>query len=355
MAKKLFIPGPTEVGPEVLKALSTPQIGHRGKDFEELYSRVSGKLCAFLGTKHAVYLLTSSATGAMEGAVRNLSRKRVLNLTCGAFSERWHEITVANGLAADTIAVEWGEPNLPDPLDKALATGKYDLVTLVHNETSTGVMNPLAEIASVVKRYPDVLLAVDTVTSMAVVDIPIDQLGLDVVLAGSQKGFGLPAGLTVCAVSERALERAKTIPCRGYYFDFLDIDEYHRKNQTPATPAIPLLFALDKRLDLIAAMGRDRWFSRQLEMAERTRRWAGRFFACFARAGYESVSLTAVKNTRGANIEVLSKELARRGIAFSNGYGKLKEKTFRISHMGDLTLEDLEVLLGHIEEILSLK
>ncbi len=355
MFKKLFIPGPTQVGPEILQTLARPQIGHRGKEFESLYASVNSRLKEFLRTRSSIYLITASATGAMEGAVRNLVKKRCLNVTCGAFSERWNEITVANGLPADALSVEWGQPNLPDSVDKALASGKYDTVTVVHNETSTGVMNPLSEISRAVKKHPGVLLAVDTVTSMAVVDIPIDELGLDVVLAGTQKGFGLPAGLTVCCVSERALERARTIEHRGYYFDFLDIEEYHRKNQTPATPPIPFLYALDKRLELILAMGRDRWFGRHLAMAERTRRWADEHFARFAPKGYESVSLTAVKNTRGVSIEALDKELGKRGMTLSNGYGKLKEKTFRIGHMGDLAMEDLETLLGSIEEILGLK
>jgi aspartate aminotransferase-like enzyme len=298
MAKKLFIPGPTEVGPAILEALATPQIGHRSGDFRTLYARLLGRLREFLHTQQHIYLATCSATGILEGAVRNLVAKRCLNLTCGAFSERWHEIALANGKAADKIAVEWGEPNSPATLEQALATGKYDTVTVVHNETSTGVMNPLAEIARVVKKHPGVLLAVDAVTSMAVVDIPIDDLGLDVCLAGSQKGFGLPAGLTVLTVSDRALERAKSIEHRGYYFDFLDMEKSHQKNETPATPAIPLFFALEKRLEQILTMGPEKWFARHLAMAERTRRWANQHFAVFAKKGFESVSLTTVTNRR---------------------------------------------------------
>lgn len=355
MAKKLFIPGPTEVGPAILQALATPQIGHRSGEFRELYARVLSRLKEFLRTKHHVYLATSSATGVMEGAVRNLVKKRCLNLACGAFSERWHDITLANGLAADKIAVEWGEPNSPATLDQALATGKYDTVTVVHNETSTGVMNPLAEIARVVKKYPGVILAVDVVTSMAVVDIPIDDLGLDVCLAGTQKGFGLPAGLTVLTVSDHALERAKSIEHRGYYFDFLDMEKSHQKNETPSTPAIPLLFALDKRLEQILTMGPDRWFARHLAMAERTRRWANQHFAVFAKKGFESVSLTTIRNTRNIAVDAMNKELQKHGMTLSNGYGKLKEKTFRIGHMGDIEMADLEVLLRSIEEIVGLK
>jgi aspartate aminotransferase-like enzyme len=354
MAKKLFIPGPTEVGPRILQALATPQIGHRSGEFQELYGRVVGRLSGFLRTKQRIFLATSSATGLMEGSLRNLVGKRCLNLTCGAFSERWHRIALENGKEADAIAVEWGEPNLPGTVEPALATGKYDTVTVTHSETSTGVMNPLREIADVVRRHPGVLLAVDAVTSMAVVDIPIDELGLDVVFAGTQKGFGLPAGLTVFTVSERAMERARQVPHRGNYFDFLDYEKYHQRNQTPATPAIPLLFALDRRLADIEAAGRESWFARQLEMAERTRRWAQEHFALLPRSGYESVSLTAVKNTRNISVDGLNKELGKRGMTISNGYGKLKEKGFRIGHMGDLTLQDLEALLGSIEEVLGL-
>jgi predicted phosphoserine aminotransferase len=354
MAKKLFIPGPSEVGPDLLGVLATPQIGHRSGEFQELYTSVSTRLRDFLATGNHVYLATSSATGVMEGAIRNLVNKRCLNLTCGAFSERWHQITQANGKAADAIAVEWGEPNSPEALEDALSTGKYDVVTLVHNETSTGLMNPLAEMAEVVRKHPDVLLAVDAVSSMAVVDLDIDRLGLDVVLAGTQKGFGLPSGLTVFVVSERAMQRAREVPDRGYYFDFLDFEKYHQRNQTPSTPPIPQLYALDRRLEGMLSIGRDKWFERHLEMAETTRAWARRHFDLFPRKGYESVSLTAITNTCGVRVADLQAELGRRGFAISNGYGKLKEKAFRIGHMGDIDPGDLEVLLKTIEEILEI-
>ena len=354
MAKKLFIPGPSEVGPKMLGVLATPQIGHRSGEFEELYARVMGRLRDFLATGNHAYLATCSATGVMEGAIRNLVKKRCLNLTCGAFSERWHQMTQANGKAADAQAVEWGEPNSPGALDEALSSGDYDVVTLVHNETSTGIMNPLAEIAGVVRKHPDVLLAVDAVSSMAVVDIDIDQLGLDVVLAGLQKGFGLPSGLTVFVVSERALQRAREVPDRGYYFDFLEFEKYHQRQQTPSTPPMPQVYALDRRLEEILTLGREEWFARHLQMAELTRAWARRHFDLFPRKGYESVSLTAVRNTPGIRVADLQAELGRRGFAISNGYGKLKEKTFRIGHMGDIESADLEVLFKTIEEILAI-
>jgi aspartate aminotransferase-like enzyme len=354
MAKKLFIPGPSEVGPEVLRVLSTPQIGHRSGEFQELYARLIPKLKRFLHTSGNLYLSTSSATGMMEGAVRNLVAKRCLNLTCGAFSERWHTITVQNGRAADKLGVEWGKAIRPEAVEDALASGKYDAVTLVHNETSTGVMNPLSEIAAAVRRHPEVMLIVDAVSSMAVVDLDADALGIDLVLAGTQKGFGVPAGLTVFTASARALEKSKSIPDRGYYFDLLEFEKYHQRNQTPATPAIPQIFALDRRMDLIAAMGSERWFGRHLEMARRCRDWARRHFALYPEPGFESVSLTAIANTRKVAVAELNQKLGQRGMAISNGYGKLKELTFRIGHMGDVGMADLETLLSSIEEILKL-
>ena len=354
MAKKLFIPGPSEVGPEILQVLATPQIGHRSAEFMALYERLIPKLKRFLHTSGNLYLSTSSATGIMEGAVRNLVAKRCLNLACGAFSDRWHTITVANGKPADKLSVEWGKPILPEAVEDALASGKYDAVTLVHNETSTGVMNPIAGIAAVVKKHPQVMFIVDAVSSMAAVDLDVDALGIDLVLAGTQKGFGLPAGLTVFTASPRALERAAQVPNRGYYFDILEFEKYHQRKQTPATPAIPLLFALDRRMDLIAKQGTEKWFARHLEMAVRTREWAARHFAVFPQAGYESVSLTAISNTKKISVSELNQKLGERGMAISNGYGKLKELTFRIGHMGDLGMPDLEKLLSSIEEILSL-
>jgi len=354
MAKKLFIPGPSEVGPEILAALARPQVGHRSAEFQDLYARVQGKLRDFLATRQHIYLSTSSATGLMEGAVRNLVKKRCLNLTCGAFSERWHQITRLNGKEADAIGVEWGEPNTPESLESALMSGKYDVVTAVHSETSTGVLNPLREIAQVVKKHVDVLFVVDAVSSMAVVDIPIDELGLDVVFAGTQKGFGLPSGLTVFTASDRAMARASEVENRGYYFDFLEFEKYHQRKQTPATPSVSHFYALDLRLEKILAMGKEKWFARHLEMAQRTREWAGRHFRVFARRGYESASLTAVDNTRAISVADLQKGLGERGFAISNGYGKLKEKTFRIGHMGDVTLKDLEGLLRAIDDILGL-
>lgn len=351
---KLFIPGPVEVHPDVLKACATPMIGHRGADYETLHADVRDKLRRMLDVPppHRVFLYTSSATGAMESAARCLSSKRILSCACGAFSERWAEIVKENGKAGDVYPVEWGQPNLPEEIDRRLATGAYDALTLVHNETSTGLMNPLADIAAVMKKYPDVTFCVDAVSSMAGVEIPFAKLGIDFLFAGTQKAFGLPPGLTVVAVSDRALKKAAGIPGRGHYFDPVQFAKYDDKNQTPETPVLPLIFALNAQLDRMIQDGFAARYARTLEMARTCRAWAQERFGIFPAAGYESVTLTAVRNTRKISVAKLNAELARRGVTISEGYGKIKDASFRIAHMADITMADLTGLLGTIDEIL---
>lgn len=352
---KLFIPGPVEVHPEVLQACSVPMISHRGKEYEALQARAREKLKDLLHVKAGrVFLFTSSATGAMEGAVRNLCTKRVLSCTCGAFSERWHEIAKENGRAADAYAVPWGTPNRPEEIDRLLATGQYDALTLVHNETSTGLMNPLAEIAAVVRRHPDVMFCVDAVSSMAGVDIDFESLGIDLLLAGVQKAFGLPPGLAVVAVSPRALKKAAGVRDRGHYFDLVSFQKSDDKNQTPETPAISLIHALDVQLDRMKREGFAARFARTLDMAKACRAWALERFALFPEKGYESVTLTAIRNNKGLDVAKLNAELGRRGVTISEGYGKIKDQSFRIAHMADITMQDLTELLNMIDDILKL-
>ncbi len=354
MHKRLFIPGPTEVSEEILEVMKTPMIGHRSKEFSELYDSVIPKIKKVLYTENKVFLSTSSATGLMEGAIRNCVNKKALNLVCGAFSKRWHLITKANGKAADAVEVEWGKAILPEMVRDALKAGEYDAVTLVHNETSTGVLNPINEIAEVMKEFPDVSFLVDAVSSMSGIKIEVDKLGIDVCLAGVQKCFALPPGFAICSVSEKALKKAESIENRGYYFDFLTFLKYDGKHQTPTTPVISLIYAFDKQLDRFFEEGLENRYARHLEMANHVRDWTRKYFAFFPDEKYLSNTLTAVNNTRGISVADLNKELAKKGAMISNGYGKLKEKTFRIAHMGDLTLDDMKWLLSTIDEIIKL-
>ncbi len=356
MHKKLFIPGPTEVRREVLEAQAKWMIGHRMNEFSELFYNVTEKVKKALGTNNHVLIFTSSATGVMEGTLRNVVENRFLSTICGAFSERWYKIGLANGKEGDFVEVEWGKAIKPEMIEEKLKTGKYEAVLVTYNETSTGVMNPLKEIGEMMKKYPDVLLLVDAVSAMMGAPIKPEEWGIDVVFASVQKAFALPPGLTVTIVSEKAIEKAKKVKNRGYYFDFLSmLKRYEEKHQTPATPAISLLYAMDYQMDRILEEGMEARYRRHAEMAEYTRKWALEHgFEMFPEKGYESPTVSTIKNTKGFSVKDLNKELAKRGYAISNGYGKLKEQTFRIGHMGDVTMYELKELLWHIEEIWNL-
>ena len=354
MHQKLFTPGPTEVREEMLQAMSTPQIHHRSKEFGELYASIQTKLQQLLYTKNPVLLMTSSSTGAMESAVINGVEKKCLNLVNGAFSKRWHKITEKSGIPCEAFTLDWGTAVKPDMVEEQLDTGEYDAVTLVYNETSTGMMNPLEEIADVVKNYPDVLLFIDAVSAMSGAKIEVDRLGIDMVVAGVQKCFALPSGISVAAVSDDMLKRAEKLD-RGYYFNIPLMYKYHQRNQTRVTPAISQMFALDAQLDhIVNEEGIEHRFQRHEHMAKVTQEWAQKYFDIYPEKGYWSKTLTCIENTRGISVASLSEELAKHYVRISNGYGDLKEKTFRIGHMGDWQVQDIYGLLELIERILDL-
>jgi aspartate aminotransferase-like enzyme len=353
MGKKLYIPGPVEVNPDVFEAMSAPMIGHRMKEYAVLHREVTTGLKTLLNTQSPVFLSTSSAFGVMEGAVRNLVQKRCANFGNGAFSSKWHDVTRRCGLEADLFSVEWGKSVSPEMVDAALAGGKYDAMTLVHNETSTGVMNPLEDIAAVMKKHPEVSFIVDTVSSMSAVPIDVDALGTDVCLAGVQKAFGLPPGLAVFAVSPKALEKAKTTPGRGYYFDFEEFAANDLKDNTPSTPCISLIYGLAHQLRKIFTEGLDNRYARHQQMAEVTRQWVlDQGFQLFAAEGYRSMTLTSGVTDGRTDLEKLKKLAAEKGYAIDNGYGKIKNQTFRIPHMADMTQADLDELFRLLEELL---
>ncbi len=356
MHKKLFIPGPTEVTDEILQAMATPMIGHRTSGYATLQGDCESKVKKLLFTQARVFLFTSSSTGVMEGAIRNCVAKKALSTINGEFSRRWNEIVRSCGVQTETLEVEAGQAITPELVDAALSKGGFDALCLTHNETSTGIMNPVREIAAMVRaKYPDVLILVDAVSSMAGVEIRFDDWGLDVCLAGVQKCFALPPGLAVCAVSSRAMERAKSIPYRGYYFDFIENEKFAQKNNTPATPSVSHLFALNKQMDCMLAEGIENRFARHLAMAEYTRAWARKHFAMFGDQRYLSNTVSNIQNTRGIDVSALNKALGERGAMISDGYGPFKGKCFRIAHMGDLTMEDIKWITAQIDDILGLK
>ena len=294
---KLHIPGPVEVSAKTFKAFCSPMVGHRGQGFKDLYAKIQPRLQQLLSTKQLVYLSTSSAWGVMEGAVRNLVRKRVLNCMCGAFSDKWLDVSKRCGKEAEALQVPWGSPIRAAQIEAKLATGQFDAVTLIHNETSTGVMSPIEEIAALKKKFSTVTFIVDAVSSMTAVKLDFDALGIDVLLAGTQKAFAMPPGLAVFVCSPAALAKAATTPDRGYYFDFVEFQKNAEQSMTPSTPSIGHVYALASKLEDFFSEGLDARYTRHTKLAEMTRAWAARHgFTLYPEAGFESVTLTCVNN-----------------------------------------------------------
>jgi len=355
MSYKLFIPGPIQVSDKTYRAMATPVVGHRSPDFVELYQAVQPGLQRLMGTQDPVFLSTSSAWGVMEGSIRNLTKKKVLNCMCGAFSDKWFDVSKRCGLDAGALSVEWGTHIDPELLRKELATGEYDVVTLVHNETSTGTMNPLEEIMAVLRDFPDVFSIIDTVSSFSVVPIAKDDLGIDVLLTGSQKALALPPGLALLSVSDRAIERAKTVENRGYYFDFIEFLKNHEKGMTPSTPVIPLINALRSKLEDIESEGLENRYQRHSDLNDLVHKWvADNGFELLPDPQFASKSLSCVRNTRELDLAAINKRLKEEfKMVIDIGYGKLKGKTFRISNMGDETEETMNELLSNLDTILA--
>ena len=359
MFGKFFLPGPTEVRPEILAAQTRPMIGHRGKSMEELVASLAPGLQYVFRTKRPVYISTSSATGMMEAAVRNGARRKVLSLVNGAFSERFHRIAAACGLDADILEVPLGEGHSPDLLEHALRRADYDAVTVVHSETSTGVLNPIEELAKVTHARGDVALLVDSVTGIAGSQVETDAWELDFVLTGSQKALALPPGLAFGVARPSLLERAKAKKDRGIYFDFIEFEKYILKHQTPNTPAVSLFYALGAQLDAICRETIEARWERHTEMARRTWEWAdemkgrGLDIRVLAPEGYRSTTVTCLTMPAGHTGSAVTSNLKKRGFTIASGYGALKDATIRIGHMGDHTVAELDVLLAELEQVLA--
>lgn len=331
-------------------------MGHRTPEASDLQRNISNKLKQLMFTQNKIVLSTSSGTGLMEGAIRSATKKRAMVFSVGAFGKRWHELAKLNGIEADLHEEISGHPNMPETVDKYLKTGKYDVVTLTHNETSTGLMNPIDAIAEVIRKYPDVIWLVDTVSSLGGAKIEVDRLGIDVCISSSQKALALPPGLALASVSDKAEERFKSVGHRGYYLDFLTLCEFIDKkdHQYSCTPSLSHMFAMDFQLDRILKEGIENRFIRHIEMAEYIINWASHFFKLHVMPGFESMTVTTIENTRNINVAELNRELLKENMVISNGYNELKNKTFRIGHMGDLTIDDLIVLTEAMERILKL-
>jgi aspartate aminotransferase-like enzyme len=356
---KLHIPGPVEVSEKTFRAFCQPMIGHRGQGFKDLYARIQPRLQALFYTKQPVYLSTSSAWGVMEGAIRNLVSRKVLNCMNGAFSDKWFDVSKRCGKDAEALQVPWGSAIRGEALEAKLKAGQFDAVTIIHNETSTGTMSPIQEIAEVKRRYPDVMFIVDSVSSFSAVKLDFDALGLDVLLTGSQKALALPPGLALFACSAAALAKAAQAKDRGYYFDFLEFQKNGEQSMTPSTPSIGHVYALESKLDDIFNEGIDQRHARHARLNRLTRDWAARHgFNLFPDAGHESETLCCINNgakpgSRTIDVAKLQKLVKDRGFLIDGGYGKIKGTTFRVSNMGDETEASMNPLYAALDEAMK--
>ena len=351
----MFVPGPVDVDPDVLAAQTQPMLPHRSKEFEAIFHRAENKVRELFGTKHRVFLTASSGPLMVGGSYYVLAGAWSWDVAWLSIVFALGPTTVLFGKHTDKLEAPWGQPIDPNQVADTLKGGDYEIITIVHNETSTGLMNPVSEIAAAAREVsPETLVCVDAVSSLAGTKIEMDAWGVDFTLTSSQKALALPPGLGLGATSDRALSRAETVGNRGWYFDLVRLENHRTKNTTPATPAISLIYALDIQIDRIFAEGLENRFSRHAEMAKRVQNWAlDRGFGLYAAEGYRSQTVTTVENTRNIDISALNANLLERGMRIANGYGNLKNKTFRIAHMGELTITDVDVLLCAIDKFIK--
>lgn len=350
---RFFLAGPTYVPEDVRLAMTAPVVAHRSAAFREVYERISKRLPAVFRTDGEVYLATGSSTLVMEAAVVSTVGERVLNLTNGAFSERWHEVCRSLGRDADRLELPWGEPVDPDLVRAALRRRQYEAVTVVHNETSTGVLSPLADVARAVREESDALVLVDAVSSLGGAPVETDAWGLDVVLVGSQKALAVPPGLALFTLSERAAERAAALPHRGFYTDLLRYRDKHRGGGTITTPAVSVVWALDRQLARVEAEGIEARWARHEALRARTVRWVEAGGASFAASAGRSPTVSCLRPPDGVAAPEVVRRLADRGFTVAGGYGRWKSETFRIGHMGEVRESDLEPLLAALDEVLE--
>lgn len=346
----LFIPGPTEVDEELRAIMARPLMGHRSAEFVTAVSDTCRLLQRLFRCGNHVAFETCAATALMEAGLRNLVPPggRTLHLVGGAFGARWAGISEACGRQPDRLEVPWGQAHEPAAVAAQLRDhGPYAALCVTHNETSTGVLQPLAAIAAAVREaQPDCLVLVDAVTSLAGAELEFDGWGLDLAFAGSQKCLALPPGITSYAVSDRAMERARTVESRGFVLDFVRAVPDTMAGKTLATPCVPLLFALRRQLERIEESGLPARWQRHLAMQQRTLQWAEQHdIQPFVSDPAVRSPTVSCLDASGRDTAQMAERALAAGFRIDQGYGKLKGKAFRIGHMGDHDLARLEACL----------
>jgi len=352
---RFFLPGPTYVRREVRESMTRPVTSHRSPEFQALYASLTDRLRTVFRTEREVYTATGSATLLMEAAVVSSVRDRVLSLTAGAFSERWYLVCRSLGKTADRIYQPWGQAVDPELVRQALRRQSYEAVTVVHNETSTGVLQPLEDIVRVVREESDALVLVDAVSSLGGAPVEPQAWDLDLVLTGSQKALSLPPGLAFFTYSQRFEDKAWDTMPRGYYTDLLRYRDVHRRKTGPiTTPAIPQFYAADRQLERVLDEGLEERWARHRRLAARTAEWAESRGVTFAsEPGVRSPTVSCLQPPEDIEAPRLVAALAEKGFTVGGGYGTWKDSSFRIGHMGEVYEDDLERLLDTLDETLN--
>jgi aspartate aminotransferase-like enzyme len=354
MAYKLFIPGPIAVSEKTLRAMAQPMIGHRSTDFVALYQSIQPELQALFGTKDPVYISTSSAWGVMEGAIRNVVKKKVLNCMNGAFSDKWNDVALRCGKQAHALKFEWGQPVDPEAVRAELANGGYDAITLIHNETSTGCMSDLPALMAVIRQFPEVISIVDVVSSFSAMAIPKDELGIDIMITGTQKAMALPPGMALLSVSKRALERAATERARLLLRPPRVPEEPRERDDAEHADHPP---HLRPQVEARGHQGRGPRgpLCPPRRLNKMMRDWGiAKGFKLFPAEGRRLDHAELLRQHLNYDLSALNKTLkAKHHLVIDGGYGKLKGKTFRISNMGDETDETIAALIKALDSALA--
>jgi aspartate aminotransferase-like enzyme len=351
LSRRLFTVGPVEVFPDTLNSMNRGMMVHRGKDYQDLQHGVVEKIRKVLDIDSEVYLAPASASGFLEGCVRSAVDTKMAGLSNGSFGDRWQLIGQENGKQVQRINGEWGKAlrasHLAGKLEKDV-----EAVTFVSNESSTGVLNPVGEIVDEIRKQGDALIMVDGVTSVGAVDLRLRKLNLDALVFGSQKALALPPGLAVVCVSPRLMEKAAKVKNRGYYLDLVQYKKLADKDLPLTTPPVSLMYGLDYQLDKILKEGVQNRYARHQRMADMVRGWAMKRLGLYAEDGFRSNTISVIK-LNGLDFKEFDKRLRQKGFEVSPGYGNVKDETFRIGHMGDLTEKDIQDLLDVMDETLE--
>ena len=350
----LRIPGPTPVPDDILQVLSTQMINHRGPEFKALLYRVTERLKTVFATQNDMFILSSSGTGGMEAAIANTlsAGDKVLCASIGSFGNRFGEIAKRFGADVDMLNFEPGTSINIDTLEQAINERKdLKAVLVTHNETNTGVTNNLKQVAKIVKKDPNRLLLVDGISSVCSIPLQTDEWECDVVISASQKGWMLPPGLAFISFSPLAWKFNSLSNMPRFYFDLIQYKSYYDKGQPPWTPALSIIFALDKALEQIIDEGMEGVYSRHASIANQVRTGVTQIgLSLFPDMSVASNTVTAVKSPEGLDADILRKEIQKdHDVVLAGGYGPQQGKIFRIGHLGYVRPREIDETIKAIK------